>query len=802
MKDKSLIIVESPTKVKTISKFLGSDYEVLASVGHIRDLPKSKLGVDIEHDFRPDYVAIEGKSKIITKIKQAARNAKNIYLAPDPDREGEAIAWHIAEELKNHPNGIYRLMFNEITKAAVLKAIENPGHIDQNLVDAQQARRILDRLVGYKISPLLCKNVRQRLSAGRVQSVAVRMVCEREAEIEAFVTQEYWSITARLKTDLPPGDPVQPEFEAKLFKLGGKNVAVTDQELGERKFAIQNRALAEDLLKELQGETYKVIEIQRKEKKRSPAPPFITSSLQQEASRKLGFTAKKTMMLAQQLYEGIDTGSGPVGLITYMRTDSVRVAKEAQDEAREFIRGQWGKEYMPPSPPVYKTKKSAQDAHEAIRPTSISRTPESMGANLSKDQMALYRLIWQRYLASQMAPAILDTIRVDIQAGRGIFRVTGSTIKFAGFTQVYEEAKDEDKDNSEGQEAKLPKLTEEQILKLLELTPQQHFTQPPPRYTEASLVKALEENGIGRPSTYAAILSTIQARAYVDKEKGRFHPTELGRMVTKLLVHNFPEVLNIEFTAKMEGELDQVEEGQLNWVGLLKGFYNSFSQSLGEAESNMTEFKREVQKTEIPCPQCGQSLAVKWGKNGHFLACSGYPDCNYTTNFTRDEQGQIHLADSGAKKGEAEKTSLSCPLCQKELVVKHGRRGEFLACSGYPDCRFTSNFIRNEQGQIEIAKKPEMQMVHDKDCPKCGQKLVIKVGRYGQFLACPNYPKCKHTEKIVSTGEAVPKQKEQTPAPTDVTCPNCGSPMVMKRGRFGSFLSCSRYPECKTTQRM
>lgn len=742
MAEKSLIIVESPAKVRTISKFLGGKYRVLASMGHIKDLPEKELGVDIEHDFAPQYVTIRGKNKILAEIKKAVKEADKIYLAPDPDREGEAICCHIAQEIKGKDKQVYRLMFNEITKSAILDALAHPEQINQPRADAQVARRILDRLVGYKISPLLWKKVRRGLSAGRVQSVAVRMICEREAEIAAFKSQEYWSIIAKLEADALP-----PTFKARLHMLDGKKAQVKDQ------------TEAQGLTDEIKQQNFKVGEVKRRQKKRYPYPPFITSQLQQEAARKLGFRAKKTMLVAQKLYEGVETNEGPIGLITYMRTDSVRVANEAQAEARKYIIEHLGEEYLPPKPPVYKSRKGAQEAHEAIRPTSTFRTPESLKGRLEKDQWVLYQLIWQRFMASQLNPAVLDTTTIDIDAGRALFRASGSVIRFAGFLKIYVEAGEEDKKEDSEEEQNLPLLSPGQQLKLLDLTNKQHFTQPPPRYTEASLVRALEENGLGRPSTYAAILSTIVARKYVENRQKRFHPTQLGVLVNQLLVDSFPDILNVEFTAQMEDQLDKIERGQANWVESLRRFYAPFSQNLKLAETKMRDVKRESKKTELSCPQCSQGLVIKWGRNGEFLACSGYPECRYTSNFTQNEQGEIELE-------KEQKTDEACPQCNELLVVKNGRYGKFLACSNYPECRFS---------------KPLTTGV---SCPEsdCSGYIASKRSKKGKvFYGCSNYPKCR----FALWDKPVPKD-----------CPQCGVNFLLERSRGGSVYLYCHQQEC------
>ncbi|HEX9112997.1 MAG TPA: type I DNA topoisomerase, partial [Nitrospirota bacterium] len=665
---KSLVIVESPAKAKTISKYLGRNYTVKASVGHIMDLPKSKLGVDIENDFEPKYIMIKGKAPVVKELKSAAKKADRILIATDPDREGEAIAFHVAETISDSAKTqeIYRVLFNEITKKAILQAIEHPGKIDNNKVDAQQARRVLDRLVGYQISPILWQKVRRGLSAGRVQSVALRLICEREDEIKAFVPEEFWSLTAFLEGKLPP------QFEAKLIKKD------------EEKLRVKNNDEVQQILTGLQGKAYVVSKVEKKERRRNPVAPFTTSKLQQEAGRKLGFTAKRTMGIAQSLYEGVDVGDeGAVGLITYMRTDSTRVGKEAQDEVRDFIAGKYGKDYLPEKPPVYASAKSAQEAHEAIRPTSVLREPDAIRQYLEGDQYKLYKLIWNRFVASQMNPAVIDQTSVDIKAGDYTFRASGSVVKFPGFMAVYLEEKPEDQAAEEdNEEAVLPLLVEGEALTLVKLDPKQHFTQPPPRYSEALLVKTLEEKGIGRPSTYAAIISTIQERDYVNKVENKFRPTELGVLVSNLLVSHFPVVMDVAFTAKMEEELDKIEEGQMQWVAAVRDFYTPFSESLEKAQAEMKDFKAEQTPTDIACEKCGKPMVIKWGRNGQFLACSGYPDCKNTKPFIRTESGAVEAAPE-------ETTDEICPKCGSGMIVKRGRFGKFLACSRYPDCNYT-----------------------------------------------------------------------------------------------------------------
>jgi len=757
---KSLIIVESPTKIKTLKKFLGPEYAVAASVGHIKDLPQNELGVDIERDFKPHYITIKGKTKVIKQIKQLSKNTNTVYLAPDPDREGEAISWHIARLIENNgPTTIYRLLFSEITRSGVLKALENPQQINIDKVNAQQTRRILDRLVGYQISPLLWKKVRAGLSAGRVQSVAVRMICEREAQIKAFVPEEYWTITTQLEGAQPP------PFAAKLFKIEGK------------KPKIQTQEESESLLNELNQAEFRVSSITRKEKKRSPVPPFTTSTLQQEASRKLNFSAKKTMTLAQKLYEGIDLGKGEVGLITYMRTDSVRISTEFQNETLDYIKQKYGAEYTPSKPNTYKGKKKSkqkiQDAHEAIRPTSLTQAPEDIGKRLDKDLLRLYTLIWNRYIASQMTPARLDSTIVNIEAARFLFRVTGEVVTFPGFIRVYTEGKDQVA-TDEGGEATLPPLQEGELLKVHEISHKQNFTQPPPRFTEATLVKTLEENGIGRPSTYAAILSTIVTRKYVVKEKNKFFPTELGILITDLLVESFPQILDVEFTAQMEEQLDSIEDGKLDWIQCLHQFYQPFSDYLEKAKEQMRNVKKEFKETDLICSRCKKhKLVIKWGRNGSFLACPGYPECTFTSNFKEDTSGNITIVG-------VEQVDLNCEKCGGAFVVKSGRYGRFLACSNYPECKNTREFTQDEQGRIQVSESEAT----DETCSLCHSVMVIKKGRYGKFLACSNYPKCKFI-KPISLGVACPES-------------DCNGYLTEKKSRRGRlFYSCSRYPDCK-----
>ena len=749
---KNLLIVESPTKARTLKKYLGTDYQIMASVGHIKDLPNSRLGVDTEKDFHPEYVTIKGKGKILSGLKKAGKNADAVYLAPDPDREGEAIAWHIAQELGTGNKKIFRVLFNELTGRAIKEALSAPQSLNQDRFESQQARRILDRLVGYQISPLLWSKVRRGLSAGRVQSVALRMICEREREIHAFQPQEYWSLTAHLQGEEPP------PFKARLFKYDNEKTDLKDE--------TQTQAV----VAEIKDQTFRVEKVTRKKKKKSPPPPFTTSLLQQEAYKKLSFPAKKTMSLAQNLYEGIELGEkGQIGLITYMRTDSFRLSSDAVSEAREFINKAFGPDYLPEKPNTFRSRKGAQEAHEAIRPTSTPLSPEEVSAYLTKDQLALYSLIWKRFLACQMRPAIMEQTQADIVAGRALFRATGSVVIFKGFTTLYEESLS-NSDANKNKEGILPRLQKGQDLQLIELVPAQHFTQPPHRFTEATLIKALEENGIGRPSTYATILGNIHEREYVTLTKGRFRPTELGFLVNELLVKSFPKILDIAFTAQMEGNLDRIERGEVKWTKILERFYSSFGKDLEMAKKKM---KGEVM-TDLPCPECKKPLAIKSGRNGLFLGCSGFPECKYTTNFSRDDKGNI-VVESSPDLGKEQGT---CELCGRPMVVKSGKFGTFLACSGYPECKQTRAWVKGESAGSE-GKSTQIS------CKKCGGSMVVRQSRTGQkFLACNNYPRCKHTE----------------PLSTNVPCPeeNCSGKLVERTSKKGRrFYGCDQYPKCR-----
>lgn len=757
-----VVIVESPAKARTIQKYLGKGYKVASSMGHVRDLPKSGLAIDIEHDFAPSYEIV--KPKVVSELSQALRNAEAVYLATDPDREGEAIAWHITQAVKlSKKTPVYRVVFQEITRNAVQQALQQPRQINQNLVEAQQARRVLDRLVGYQLSPLLWDKVKRGLSAGRVQSVAVRLIVEREREIEQFQPQEYWTIEADLLKEA--GVAPRDLFRAVLIERDGKKL---------EKFSIENREQAEAIVADLQGAAYAVVRVTRRDKRRSPAPPFTTSTLQQEAARKLGFSAKKTMTLAQRLYEGVDIGGedGMVGLITYMRTDSVQVAAEAQTEARDVIGKRFGKEYLPDQPPVYKTKaKGAQEAHEAIRPTSSARLPEQLNGKLENDLWRLYDLIWKRFIASQMAPAVFDSTIVDIAATpivagapAYLFRATGSVLKFPGFLAVYNVSLDEGEED-EDSERRLPPLAEGEALQLIELLPIQHFTEPPPRYTEASLVKELERLGIGRPSTYASILSTIQEREYVEMVDKKLIPTTLGRVVTDLLVEHFGNIVDYDFTSSLEQQLDDIAEGSKKWVPVLRAFYDPFRSTLEQAQRQMRNVKREEIVTDLDCPKCGRGkLVIRFGRNGEFLACSRYnregdgESCDFTSDFHRDEHGQIVIDKASAP----ETSDVLCNVCGRPMVIKKSRFGPFLGCSGYPECNNTRRIGRDGK-PVPLPEPTGVQ------CPKCGEgELLRRRGKFGRpFYGCSRYPKCDYITNTLDeaqAGEAPAEPAKNEPA--------------------------------------
>jgi DNA topoisomerase-1 len=752
---KQLVIVESPTKAKTLERYLGSDYSVTASKGHVRDLPEDRMGVEVDDDFKPEYQVLEAKKDVVAKLKKAYKGATGLWLATDFDREGEAIAWHVAESIGADPRAANRVTFTEITRDAVQRAFQEPRRIDFDLVNAQQARRILDRLVGFELSPLLQKGLKRwTLSAGRVQSVSLRLIVDREREIEAFIPLEYWSVDARLT---PKGD--EAPFLARLMQVGDEKLAASPDKKG---LVLSTQEEAQQHVERLGAAAYRVLEVRQKEVKRNPAPPFTTSTLQQEAARKLGFSARKTMQVAQRLYEGVNLpGEGQVGLITYMRTDSVNIAEQALQELAEVVRQQFGDEYALDSPRRYRKKqRGAQEAHEAIRPTSAKRQPEQLQGILDPNQAKLYRLIWQRTVASQMAEARFDQVSIDIAATpqddptRYMLRATGQTLKFDGFRRVYFEGRDDAAD--EDAEAQLPRLTAEQALRLLELLPEQHFTQPPPRYTEATLVKTLEEYGIGRPSTYAPTIATLVERGYVRLEDRRFFPEDIGMVVSDILVEHFPEIVDVGFTAKMEEDLDDIAEGQAAWVGVIRDFYGPFHEEVERAGGKIAP--PEVVRTDLWCPRCPEEgrgeahLVEKLGRYGKFLGCQNYPECRYTSPM-----------EGEAAPPEPEPTGEMCPECGRPLVRKTGRFGPFVGCSGYPDCKYI---------------KKEAPKTTGITCPECKQgELVERRGRYGSFFSCSRYPECRFSVN-------------QQPFPDP--CPVCGGLVVAARGDAKRCISCGR----------
>ncbi|MBD3401262.1 type I DNA topoisomerase [candidate division GN15 bacterium] len=745
---KNLVIVESPAKSKTLVRFLGKDFDVMSTVGHIVDLPKSKIGVDVDNNFEPEYRVIKGKEKVIAELKKAAKKADTIYLAPDPDREGEAIAWHVANTLKNAKTSFKRVTFNEITSSAVRRAFEEPRDIDYNLVNAQQARRVLDRLVGYSVSPFLWKTIARNLSAGRVQSVALRLVCEREEEIKAFEPQEYWQI----QTILSNHDDEQ--FAASLFKIDDKTVVKAGDET-KTKVSIRTKKDADKIVKDLNKAAYTVSEITRSERTRRPAPPFITSTLQQEAAKVYGFSPKQTMSTAQKLYEGIEIGrDGPTGLITYMRTDSTRIANEALKGVRGYIEKEYGGDYLPNKPIQYGAKKQAQDAHEAIRPTYTNLPPAKVKKHLTPQQFKLYTLIWNRFVACQMQPARYAVETVDIAADQKYtLRASAQKLIFDGFLKVYHEEKDVDENGNGNGVDHLPDLDENETLKLIDVKPSQSFTKPPPRYSEASLVKRLEADGIGRPSTYASIISTIKDRKYVDLKDKRLFPTDLGIAVNRILVENFPDIFNVSFTAEMEKELDNVEEGTDDWVKVLGQFYEPFKTTLNSLKGREQQIKESMtEKTDIKCEECGGSMVIKWGRNGRFLGCENYPECRFTRPLPEEE------AQS--------KTDQVCEKCGSEMVIKTGRFGRFLACSAYPKCRNTKPVT------LGIA------------CPRpgCGGEITERQTKSKRlFYGCTNYPKCNFAS---------------WDKPVNKVCPACKNPYMVEKvtKSKGEYLQC---PECK-----
>ena len=797
---KSLVIVESPAKAKTIEKYLGKGFDVRASVGHIMDLPKRDIGVELEkRTFEPTLIVSPGKEKVVAQLKKAATKADAIFLAPDPDREGEAIAYHLALQLgttAKERKKIRRVTFNEITKKAVQEAFEHPRDVDQNLVDAQQTRRVLDRLVGYQISPLLWDKVRRGLSAGRVQTVALRLIVEREREIGAFNPVEYWTLNAVLY----PEKQADKSFKARFVGIDGEPARVANgkDEDGKEQFianALADKKSMDEVVAALEKAEWSLVSVQSREQQRKPLPPFITSQLQRDASNKLGFNVRRTMGVAQRLYEGVAIGSeGPVGLITYMRTDSPRVAPEAIAGARAWIGKQLGAEYLPETPNLYKGKKDAQDAHEAIRPTDASRTPESIARYLTEEQLKLYTLIWQRFVASQMVAAVFDVTTAAIAAvsaktGRTYdFRVSESVVRFDGFLKVYEVA-EEKKDEEDETAGRLPSLEGVKTLEMEKLESEQHFTEPPPRYNEASLVKELEKRGVGRPSTYASIISTIQDREYVVKHggsRGRFYPTEIGVVVCDLLVKNFPYIFDVAYTAKLEEELDEIEEGKEKWTDLLKGFYGYFEEELKDAGKNMENIKRMEKRTKEKCDLCGSPLLLKWGKFGTFFACSAYDkkdpsSCTFTRENTADKPDM-----NTPEAQEAGETEEYCENCGRVMVLRRGPFGMFMSCPGYnedPPCK-TFRKLSQKQQQKQAVPQPTGE-----DCPLCGKPLVLRQGAYGEFVSCSGYPKCKYVKQNLIEG---------------MKCPKCGQgDLAERKARRGNiFWGCTNYPKCDFTSNL
>jgi DNA topoisomerase I len=742
---KNLLIVESPAKTRTLKKFLGRQYAVEASLGHVRDLAKGKKNdIGIGPDYEPRYVVMEDKKEVVKKLKQAAKDAEMVYLAPDPDREGEAIAWHIAEILNKDPESIRRVTFNEITKPAVLKALENTRDIDYRKVDAQQTRRVLDRMMGFRLSPLLWEKVKQGLSAGRVQSVALKMVCDRQAEIDAFNPEEYWILGASLKATQPP------PFSARLHKIDGKKAEVT------------NGTDAAKIVRDLEGGRFTVGKVEKKESKQRPSPPFITSRLQQEAARRYGFAVKRTMALAQGLYEGREVGDrGSIGLITYMRTDSTRVADEALEGAREFIGTAYGADSLPEKPNVYQSKKGAQDAHEAIRPTSFDLPPDAVRGFLKEDEWKLYKLIWDRFIASQMLPAIFDVTQVDVENGPYVLRVSGRVLRRPGFLAVYRETPDEDaaattEEAEEG--AMLPPLSEGEALELVKLDSEQKFTQPPAQYSEATLVKALEENGIGRPSTYATILSTLAERDYAEKVEGRFNPSMLGRLVNTMLQSGFHDILNEGYTASLEEQLDLIEDGQVEWKQAVADFDQKFSKDLETAGEQMPNVKREGVPLDENCPECGAQLRMRFGRFGPFVACSNYPECKYTRNFEEPAAAAPASADGDGTGAAAEEEIPPCENCGRPMALKRSRFGTFYGCTGYPECKN----LRKTGPKAEPPKPTGVP------CPDCGKgEIEEKRSRRGKtFWSCNRYPDCKFS---------------LWKKPVNRPCPECGAAFLMEK---------------------
>jgi len=788
---KKVVIVESPAKARTIGKYLGKGFSVQSCMGHVRDLPEKTMGVDIEEGFRPRYGVLPARRQVMSNLARAVKDAEVVYLAPDPDREGEAIAWHLAEALKLPKSRVRRVTFNEITERGVRTGFQHPRDIDMNLVNAQQARRILDRIVGYQLSPLLWKKVLRGLSAGRVQSVALRLLVEREKAVQAFQPEEYWKITARLA---PSGDAQGAQaFAAELAELEGE------------KAKIPNGEQAQAIVERLRGREFTVASVATERKKGAPLPPFATSQLQQAASVRLGFRPKRTMMLAQQLYEGVEVGAeGSAGLITYMRTDSFRIAGEALEECRGFVRQRLGEKYLSDKPRQFRSRRGAQEAHEAIRPTGVERTPESLEPHLSADQLKLYRLIWERFVACQMADALYDVTRVAVGAGDAEFRTSGRVVVFDGHTRVYAPLRGREEEDQQP----LPPLAAGQGLRCLELVPTQHFTKPPPRYTEASLVKTLEREGIGRPSTYAQIISTVQDRGYATVRDKVFYAQELGIVTNDTLLPFFENIINTKFTSQLEDHLDSIEEAKRDWQDVLREFYEPFSADLAKAQAEMTSVKKGLaEPTGAQCPRCGSEMVVRLSKRGRFMACSGFPKCRYT-----------QALDGDGEPTAVEKLDEACPDCGEPLVVRTGRRGKFAGCTAYPKCRYTRNIeaapaapAEGEQAPPEApAAERKAPQPTGENCPQCGKPLMAREGKRGTFIGCTGYPKCRYT-RDAAAGEAAPAEEggepgptagaERKPAePTGEKCPKCGKPLVAREGKRGKFVGCTGYPKCRFTQ--
>jgi DNA topoisomerase-1 len=834
---KKVVILESPTKAKAIAGYLGKGWVVRASNGHVRDLPEDDFGVDVEHDFEPTYTLLGGRQKVISGLKKLAQGAAEVYLATDPDREGEAIAWHLREALGLDAEAAQRVTYHEVTKNAVLKAFEDPGAIDMNLVNAQQARRILDRIVGYELSPLISKRIARGLSAGRVQSVAVRLIVEREREIEAFDSEEFWRLTAVLEKKEGEG-----RLEALLKTIEGEEPKVGTEEAA--------RALVE----RLSGEDYRVAEIRRKKTGSKAAPPFITSTLQQAASTQLRWNAQRTMRVAQQLYEGLEIGGETAGLITYMRTDSTRVATSAIAACRGVIEQEYGAKYLPKQPNRFRMPKGAQAAHEAIRPTDPARLPKAVARYLSDDQKALYTLIWNRFTASQMKPALYNVTEVDVTAGPALFLARGREMVFDGWLRVagtseLTESESKQKTGEDGgRDALLPDLTEGEMLRLIELVPSQHFTQPPPRYSEATLIRTLERLGIGRPSTYAAIVSTIQRRNYVRRDGRVFRPTPLGREVTDQLVEHFPTELDVEFTSKMEEKLDRVESGKADWVEVLRAFYNRFEEDLARAKEEMKRSEEIREGEPAVCEECGKPMKPRFSRDGRrFLGCSGYPECKFTWNPPREDEEvtehkcpkcgepmflrtarrgrRRYLACSGYpncknimgidKEGkpveiaQPEETGEACPECGKPLLVRSGRKGRFVGCSGYPRCRFTKPLEDEEGAEGKPEGEPKEGEAKEggeagpkiEPCEKCGKAMVVRSSRRGKFLGCSGFPSCRNTRPLPAEMKQK-REKKPPPEPAGFECEKCGKPMVVRQGPRGKFAGCSGYPKCRNTKKL